>query len=235
MILLRMEGIQGGCEIKGGTEIVGKYEYHKAGWFPIESVNFGFESKSESQVGTQQSGSGQTQGGPDSGQASSGVSAPPIGGSNQSTEDPSAKISVGKFVDVATTVLLKFAMEDRTKTKTLKEDQGEKVRVADIHFLTSVSSTSISKTKDMKSRFVVPYLLIHLENVLVKNWNLTAQGDDRPQETLELWYDKSAMKYFSTTDGAVWIQGGITSGWDQSANKEWTAPNTEYFEDPKFA
>ena len=70
--------------------------------------------------------------------------------------------------------------------------------------------------------------------VLVRGWNINAQGDDRPTETLQLWYDKAAMKYFSTTDGEIWAQGGITSGWDQSIDDFWDAPNSGYFKSPKL-
>ena len=237
MILLRMKGVQGACDIVGGSEIAKTYKYHEEGWFPIESVEFGFREQSESAGGTNSPSEGGEQGGGSQGQTARRGGGPPIrggtasGGSSDSEDEAFSTISINKFVDVASTVLMKFAMEDRKKTKAAKQEEGdpEATRVADIHFLTSVR-----KKDEMKSQFVFPYMMIHLENVLVRGWNINAQGDDRPTETLQLWYDKAAMKYFSTTDGEIWAQGGITSGWDQSTDDFWDAPNTGFFKSPRL-
>jgi type VI protein secretion system component Hcp len=83
-------------------------------------------------------------------------------------------------------------------------------------------------------RFIFPYMLITLENVLVKSWNITASGDDRPSESISLWYDKAAMRYYRTKDGKVWI-GGQVSGWNQKENKEWIEVeiSNKYFSEPR--
>lgn len=50
MILLRLEGLEGKyCDIDGGQE---KYRYGEssAGWFPIESMNFGFQTVTEATI-----------------------------------------------------------------------------------------------------------------------------------------------------------------------------------------
>ena len=226
-------GVQGGCTIEGGDEMK-KYEYSKAsaGWFPIESANFGFQSQNEAAAGQQgQNGrQGQQGQGQNAGQQPRSVNAPPLrsgaGGQNGESDEAFTKISIGKFVDAATVTLMKFGMEDRKKTKS----DGKKLRSADIHFLDSVA-----KYGDSKSRFVFPYMMIQMQHVLIKGWNISASGDDRPSETLELWYDKVAVKYFKTSDGKVWSLAD-SGGWDQSANEEWkpTGAEAKYFEDPEI-
>lgn len=117
-----------------------------------------------------------------------------------------------------------FAMQDRKVTKA----DDKKLRKADFHFLHSV----MGKTSGPSTRFIFPYMMITLENVLFKGWNVTASGDDRPTETFELWYDKAAMRYYRTKDGLVWT-GGDISGWDQSKNEPWDAPDKPpYFAEP---
>jgi hypothetical protein len=118
---------------------------------------------------------------------------------------------------------MRFAMEDRKVTKA----NSDKMRKADFHFLHSV----MGKQSDARpGRYMFPYMMITLESVLIKGWNITAAGDDRPTETLELWYDRAAIRYYRTKDGLVWT-GGDIAGWDQTANRQWT-PSAQaiYFE-----
>lgn len=229
MILLRLDGLQGKyCDIEGGQE---KYRYGEssAGWFPIESMNFGFQTVTESAANTS-SGAGQTTDG------SNGQKTPLPQPSTKSGKGGSSEsfttIQVSKFVDGTTTSLMRFAMEDRKVTKA----DDKKMRKADFHFLHSVSGDKSEIGKQVKygmsGRFVFPYMMITLENVLFKGWSVTASGDERPTETFELWYDKAAMRYYRTKDGLVWI-GGDVSGWDQSKNEPWDAPNKPpYFSEP---
>jgi type VI protein secretion system component Hcp len=220
MILLRLDGIKGKfCDIVGGQE---KYQYghENVGWFPIESMNFGFQSVTEAAAnGTP--GSGQTpvaNAGQPATQPASKV--PPAKGGKAGGESFTT-ISVNKFVDGTTTTLMRFAMEDRKVTKA----DEKKMRKADFHFLHSV----MGRQSDAKpGRFIFPYMMLTLENVLIRGWNITAAGDDRPAETLELWYDKAAMRYYRTKDGLVWT-GGDVSGWDQSKNEQWTPPDKGTF------
>ena len=224
MILLRLDGLEGKyCDIQGGQE---KYKYgeSKSGWFPIESMNFGFQTPSESSADTTSGSNGSST---DTGLHHSGshtrvTSAKAKGG----TDEAFTTISVTKFVDGTTTSLMRFAMEDRCKAKS----DRERMRKADFHFLHSVRG---KETKEIKpTRFVFPYMMITLENVLVKGWNISAGADDRPVETIELWYDKAAMRYYRTKDGVEWI-GGDVSGWDQYKNEPWSAPeNPRHFEAP---
>ena len=233
MILLRIDGIKaGGCTIQGGSDMQDyRYAEPEVGWFPIESASFGFPSESEAKSNASQSGSSSqnrnNQGNGDSGSARTRVAAPSI--SESKDGDPETKISIGKFVDAVTVTLMKIAMENKkNKKKTDKKKQN--VLKADLHFLDSVSDKD-----DTKSRFVFPYMMIHIEDALIKNWQINAQGDERPQETLELWFDKVAMKYFKTTDGKVWNRTGC-NGWDQHKNESWDESKVSdmtYFKDPK--
>lgn len=218
MILMRLDGIEGKfCSITGGQE---KYHYgtDNVGWFPIESMNFGFQTVTES-AADKTSGTPQTGGTRSGPQPPPAPKAPPAKGGKAGGESFTT-ITVSKFVDGTSTALMKFAMEDRKKTKA----DEKKLRKADFHFLHSVvgDRSEIGKPTEYgrSGRFVFPYLMITLESVLIKGWNITASGDDRPTETLELWYDKAAMRYYYTNDGRVW-NGGHAAGWDQSKNDEW--------------
>ncbi|MGL4511469.1 MAG: type VI secretion system tube protein Hcp [Lacipirellulaceae bacterium] len=222
---MRISDVEGlYCLIKGGQD---KYGYGKdnAGWFPIEQVNFGFNA---SQAGAEASGS--------AGAAKSGAAPAPArgaapgataGGAAAGGEEAFQTMSVSKSVDGVTTLLMGFAMEDRAATKADKK----KVRKADIHFLQSVNPSGYSEGQG--SRFVVPSLLITLQNVLIKGWSINGSGDDRPSESVELWFDKAAMRYHYTQDGKVW-KGGEVKGWDQVKNEPWIVSEGEapYFKQP---
>ena len=82
---------------------------------------------------------------------------------------------------------------------------------------------------------IFPYLMITLDRVLIKGWEISAQGDDRPTENLTLWYDRAAMRYFRTTDGKVW-NSVEPKGWDQHADEEWIPSDGEapYFKQPDY-
>lgn len=231
MILMRLNDLEGlFCSIQGGQD---KYKYNKsnAGWFPIESMNFGFKTATDSSSGGS-TGDSQNQSGGSSAGGNSSPPAPPkssggtgSGGAKKENEDAFSTISISKFVDGVSSSLMGFAMRDRLVSKSDEQKQ----RKADIHFLHSV------KSLDKEDRFIFPYLMITLQKVLIRGWNITASGDDRPSESMELWYDKAAMRYYRTIDGKEWIGGQITS-WDQYKNDEWQNVEAEapYFAQPDF-
>jgi type VI protein secretion system component Hcp len=222
MILLRLDGIEGKfCDITGGQDKY-KYGHENVGWFPIESMNFGFQSATEAAADST-SANTQTGGARAGGSGAPAPSKAPPAKGGKGNGEAFTTISVSKFVDGTTTTLMRFAMEDRNVTKS---DQ-KKLRKADFHFLHSV----MGRQSDAKpGRFIFPYMMITLDNVLIKGWNITASGDDRPTETLELWYDKAAIRYYRTKDGLVWT-GGDVAGWDQSKNEQWSPPEKgTYFE-----
>lgn len=227
MILLRLEKIGGiNCDIEGGQP---QYLYNKSdiGWMPIESMTFGFNSSSDAKGGGANKGVTGIQAGDRQG-AQPRQSAP-IAGANSSGgsgEEAFSEIQISRFVDTVTPQLMAFAMEDRRK----KKGDGSKLRKADIHFLHSVMGLN----SDKSLRTVFPYLMITLEDVLVASWSITGSGDDRPTESLQLKYDKAAMKYFRTKTGKDWI-GGHPAGWDQLKNDFWPQTETdkiEYFKSP---
>jgi type VI protein secretion system component Hcp len=235
MILLRLNDLGGQyCEITGGKKIE-KYHYGEigAGWFPVNSIDFGFlDIKSPSEGETAANGGNQSAG--TSARTSSSAGAPRStgggtgsGGGDGQDEKTFSHLSVSRGVDAASTLLMGFAMADRQATKA---GEQVKTRKADIHFLHSVAG--FSKTKD-NEMYVYPYLMITLASVLVAGWKITAQGDDRPTEQLTLWYDKVAMRYFRTKDGQVW-NTVEPKGWDQYNNEPWEAPfdGANYFNMP---
>ena len=228
MILLRIEKIGGiNCDIEGGQP---QYAYNKSdeGWMPIESMTFGFQSSSDAKGGAKKGATGTQAVGKQGAQPTQSA---PIAGANPSGDSGNeafSEIQISRFVDTVTPQLMQFAMEDRRK----KKGDGSKMRKADIHFLHSVMGRNSEKTL----RTVFPYLMITLEDVLVSSWNITGSGDDRPTESLQLKYDKAAMKYFRTKTGKDWI-GGQPAGWDQLKNDFWSQTETDnivYFKAPKM-
>lgn len=126
-------------------------------------------------------------------------------------EEKGQEVTIDKTVDSVTCDLMQQAMKHRYARVGDKNQLLE----ADIHFV---------ETYDQKPK---AYMLIHLEDVLVKSWGINASGDDRPGESIGLWCDKVAINYMTQAKGGL-IQKG-PRGWDQGdTNKAWT-PNTKYF------
>lgn len=222
MILMRTDALDGKyCDIEGGGKMA-KYEYGSvgAGWFPIESVSFGFQSRDKmaaataAKANTQNNGRGRAAT-PQISAATGAATAGAAGGGAKGEEEPHT-LSISRFVDRVTVQLMDFAMQDRKATKA-DEDALRKV---DIHFLHSVHVYGKHSAAE-EDQYIYPYLMIALDRVLVKGWSISAQGDDRPTESLELWFDKSAMRYHRTNDGKNWI-GAEPKGWDQHDDKAWT-------------
>jgi Type VI secretion system effector, Hcp len=241
MILMRLDGVSGKyCDITGGQN---KYQYAGdapnstqvegvegtgVGWFPIESMNFGFKAKSESKTGGVAGTASHQQGG-----AGTRTPARPPAAKTQPTLTPKSDadeafstINVAKFVDGASIYLMRMAMQDRAKPKS--DEKREKPRKADFHFLHSVAGSMTDAT----ARTVFPYLMITLDNVLLKGWSINGSGDDRPTESVEIWFEKAAMRYMYTRTGKAWM-GGLPVGWDQKANEPWIVPaDHKFFEQP---
>jgi type VI secretion system secreted protein Hcp len=64
------------------------------------------------------------------------------------------------------------------------------------------------------------YLKFTLDSPLIASWNISGGEDERPTETLTLWYYKIAMTY-SQFDGTVYTPKA-TRGWDRIGAKEWS-------------
>jgi hypothetical protein len=84
---------------------------------------------------------------------------------------------------------------------------------ADIHVLSSVD---VEQKKN-----IFASLMIHLEGVQLKGWNIKGSEDNRPTETITLTYDRACLYYQWTPDGTVFMGIG-PRGWDQTTNEEWS-------------
>lgn len=229
MMLLRIKDLPGKyITLEGGQKLVAKYKYGQsdAGWFPIDSLQFGFNGQTESSAGGNGGGSGNSNGsgGSGGGSGNSSQSSSSSGSGGSKSEEDFTQLSISKHVDAATTHLMGYAMEDRKVTKA----DEDKLRKADIHFIDSVRMNTSGT-----DQFIFPYLMITLDRVLIKGWEISSQGDDRPTESLTLWYDRCAMRYFRTSDGKVWTSVE-PKGWDQQANEPWVPSDGEapYFKQP---
>ncbi|MAD80380.1 MAG: hypothetical protein CMJ50_05990 [Planctomycetaceae bacterium] len=67
---------------------------------------------------------------------------------------------------------------------------------------------------------IVSHFLVHLEKVEIKNWSIRASGDSRPEETLELLYEKAATCYRGLGKTGDVLPTDI-AGWNQAKNKPW--------------
>lgn len=113
------------------------------------------------------------------------------------------ELSIEKSVDSATVYLMYLAMKGRSGA-----ESG--FFTVDIHL--------IEARTDGKP--IVAYMKIRIENAMIKQWDISGSNDDRPTESLRIWFNKSAMKYRSTQDGVVFNTHGPL-GWDEQGNKDW--------------
>ncbi len=120
------------------------------------------------------------------------------------------ELSIGKTVDAATVYLMHRAMKGRTGST----DSG--FFTVDIHMLQNRYDSSKSDGKSAMK----PYLKIRIENAMIKQWDIDASGDDRPTESLRIWFSRAAMKYRTSADGKEFVTHGPL-GWDEQANKDW--------------
>lgn len=117
-------------------------------------------------------------------------------------------MSLSKEVDSTTCDLMFLCMEERKSKKGV--DSGIR---ADIHVLASVDV-------QQQKRFIYPSVMIHLQGVRVEEWSIQGSGDDRPEETVQLKYDKAAICYQRTPDGKT-FDAAHERAWDQYNNRSW--------------
>ncbi|MCC6510966.1 MAG: type VI secretion system tube protein Hcp [Pirellulaceae bacterium] len=110
--------------------------------------------------------------------------------------------TISKSMDTASAYLARKAIS------------GSSCKDADVKFVEAI-------TTDGGERFNVVYLAFKLDNVFVKSWSMSGDGDDRPSEDVALWYNKLAFVYYPTTDGKEFSQGRDCR-WDQTKSKPWS-------------
>lgn len=114
------------------------------------------------------------------------------------------ELSLEKSVDSATVYLMYLAMKGRSGAT----ESG--FFSVDIHLIQSSTDGGPAAA----------FLKIRIENAMIKEWDITASGDDRPTESLRIWFNKAAMKYRSSADGKTFSTHGPL-GWDEQGNKDW--------------
>jgi len=77
-------------------------------------------------------------------------------------------------------------------------------------------------TQGLKDKPPEVYLHLKLDTAVITGWNMSASGDDRPEETFKIWYKKIWMQYRSTVDGVNYKVEG-DKGWDRVVAKPWKA------------
>ena len=114
------------------------------------------------------------------------------------------ELSIEKSVDSATVYLMYLAMKGRSGAT----ESG--FFSVDIHMIQASTDGGP----------VTAFLKIRIENAMIKEWNISASEDDRPTESLRIWFNKAAMKYRSSSDGKTFSTHGPL-GWDEQGNKDW--------------
>ena len=114
------------------------------------------------------------------------------------------ELSIEKSVDAATVYLMHLAMKGRSGST----ESG--FFSVDIHMIQASTDGGA----------VTAFLKIRIENAMVKEWDIDASGDERPTESLRIWFNKAAMKYRTTHDGVTFNTHGPL-GWDEQGNKDW--------------
>jgi type VI secretion system secreted protein Hcp len=72
---------------------------------------------------------------------------------------------------------------------------------------------------DMADASASVYLTFELESPILATWNISGGEDERPAETLSLWYYKVQLTY-RQFDGKKFTDFG-PRGWDRIGNKKW--------------
>lgn len=114
------------------------------------------------------------------------------------------ELTIDKSVDAATVYLMYLAMKGRSGST----ESG--FFSVDIHLIQASTDAGA----------VSAFLKIRIENAMIKEWDVSASGDDRPTESLRIWFNKAAMKYRTTHDGVTFSTHGPL-GWDEQGNKDW--------------
>lgn len=129
-----------------------------------------------------------------------------VGASNRDIEvvkDNDQELSISKSVDSATVYLMYSVMKGR------KDSGTNSTCSVDIHLVQTTE----------EGEGVKAFLLIRIENAIIKDWGIDGSGDDRPTENLKIWFNKAAMKYLATDDGKIYVTHG-PKGWDEQENKD---------------
>ncbi|MEI7461249.1 MAG: type VI secretion system tube protein Hcp [Pirellula sp.] len=125
-------------------------------------------------------------------------------------KDNDQELTISKSVDSATVYLMHSVMKGR-------KDSGDSSKCnVDIHLI---------QNKNMDEGIgMQPFLLIRIEDAIIKDWDISGSGDDRPTETVKIWFNKAAMKYRATMDGKIYVAHGPL-GWDGHDNKDFKPAN----------
>lgn len=110
--------------------------------------------------------------------------------------------TISKSMDSASAFLAKKAIS------------GSSCGTADIKFVEAI-------TRDNNEMFNIVYLSYKLDNVFIKSWSTSGDGDERPTEDVAIWYNKIAFGYFVTKDGKEFKFAGDCK-WDQTKSKPWS-------------
>lgn len=113
------------------------------------------------------------------------------------------ELTIEKTVDSATVYLMYLAMKGRSGS-------GTGFFAVDIHLIEASTNGGP----------MAAFLKIRIENAMIKQWDISADEDRRPTESLRIWFNRSAMKYRSTEDGITFATHGPL-GWDEQTNKDW--------------
>jgi type VI secretion system secreted protein Hcp len=107
-------------------------------------------------------------------------------------------VQLGKSMDIASVYLMQNAIA------------GKSFGTAEIHFVES---------QGVEEGAYKVYLEYKLDRAIIKSWSISASGDDRPEETVAILYNKIKMKY-TPFDGAK-AGPAHEKGWDTIAGKAW--------------
>ena len=165
MILVRIDGILGDCNIKGFQD-----------YFTAESFGFGVERE------LAESGKGGTQ---------------------------DINIGVGELQECT----ISKSMDSASAYLARKAISGSSCKTADIKFVQPI-------TKDNNEQVNLVYLAYKLDNVFIKSWSTSGDGDDRPTEDVAIWYNKLAFAYYPSADGKTYDKKHECK-WDQVKSKPW--------------
>jgi len=171
MILVRIDGIVGDCNIKGFD----KPDDNK--YFTADSFGFGVERE------LAESGKGGT---------------------------ADINIGVGELQECT----ISKSMDSASVWLARKAISGSSCKEADIKFVQAI-------TLENNEMYNIVYLAYKLDNVFIKSWSTSGDGDDRPTEDVALWYNKIAFCYFTSPDGKEFKYAGDCR-WDQVKAKPWT-------------
>jgi len=106
-------------------------------------------------------------------------------------------ITVGKSMDISSCDLMQNAIS------------GNSLGTAEIKFLMQQGTD-----KDP-----LPYLEFKLDNAVVASWSIDGSEDERPTESVTIWYHKIWMQYTPFDGGKPGTP--ISRGWDRVENKSW--------------